>query len=130
MQASITQEPNAALADYPLVVTCTPANGIVLSERPRPDAFIAAVGAFKPSMVELAPALCQHIATQGQIIVDTSDAAHEAGDLIQTGLDISQFPTLAQIVRGEVAATNTAPVLFKNCGWAGWDLAAARLAVA
>jgi 1-piperideine-2-carboxylate/1-pyrroline-2-carboxylate reductase [NAD(P)H] len=130
LQASITQDPNAALRDCPLVVTCTPASSIVLSDPPRDDAFIAAVGAFKPSMVELAPALCQHIATQGQIALDTSDAAHEAGDLIQAGLDISQFPTLAQIVRGEVAVTNKAPVLFKSCGWAGWDLAAARLTVA
>jgi 1-piperideine-2-carboxylate/1-pyrroline-2-carboxylate reductase [NAD(P)H] len=129
LQARITHEPNAALRDCPLVVTCTPASGIVLSDQPRDDAFIAAVGAFKPSMVELAPALCQHIATQGQIALDTSDAAHEAGDLIQAGLDISQFPTLAQIVRGEVTVTNKAPVLFKSCGWAGWDLAAARLAI-
>jgi 1-piperideine-2-carboxylate/1-pyrroline-2-carboxylate reductase [NAD(P)H] len=130
LQASITQDPNATLADCPLVVTCTPAGGIVLSAQPRSDAFIAAVGAFKPSMAELAPALCQHFANQGQIVVDTSDASHEAGDLIQAGLDVSQLPTLAQIVRGEAALNKKAPVLFKSCGWAGWDLAAARLAVA
>jgi 1-piperideine-2-carboxylate/1-pyrroline-2-carboxylate reductase [NAD(P)H] len=130
LQASVTQDPNAALQDCPLVVTCTPANGIVLSGQPRDDAFIAAVGAFKPSMVELAPALCQHIAEQGQIALDTSDAAHEAGDLLQADLDIGQFPTLAQIVRGEVTVSNKSPVLFKSCGWAGWDLAAASLAIA
>jgi 1-piperideine-2-carboxylate/1-pyrroline-2-carboxylate reductase [NAD(P)H] len=130
LQASITQDPNAALTDCPIVVTCTPASGVVLSAEPRPDAFIAAVGAFKPSMVELAPALCQHFANQGQIVVDTSDAAHEAGDLIQAGLDVSQFPTLAQIVRGEAAENDKTPVLFKSCGWAGWDLAAARLVAA
>jgi 1-piperideine-2-carboxylate/1-pyrroline-2-carboxylate reductase [NAD(P)H] len=129
LQASITQDPNAALAHCPLVVTCTPANSIVLSAHPRPDAFIAAVGAFKPSMIELAPALSQHFAIQGQIIVDTADASHEAGDLIQAGLDIAHFPTLAQIVRGEKSAKRTHPILFKSCGWAGWDLAAARLAV-
>lgn len=81
-------------------------------------------------MVELAPSLCQHFANQGEIVVGTSDTAHEAGDLIQTGLDISQFPILAQIVRGEVAVNNKAPLLFKSCGWAGRDLAAAGLAVA
>ncbi|MBS7808120.1 delta(1)-pyrroline-2-carboxylate reductase family protein [Variovorax sp. PCZ-1] len=130
LQASITQEPNAALAQCPLVVTCTPASGIVLSAQPRADAFIAAVGAFKPNMIELAPSLCQYIATEGQIVVDTKDAAHEAGDLIQAGLDIAQFPTLAQIVRSEAKAKRTGSVLFKSCGWAAWDLAAARLAVA
>jgi 1-piperideine-2-carboxylate/1-pyrroline-2-carboxylate reductase [NAD(P)H] len=130
LQASITNDPNAALRDCPLVVTCTPASGIVLSDKPREDAFIAAVGAFKPSMVELSPSLCQHFATQGQIALDTSDAAHEAGDLIQAGLNVSQFPTLAQIVRSEVTVSNKSPVLFKSCGWAGWDLAAASLAIA
>ncbi len=129
LQASVTQEPNAALRDCPLVVTCTSANSIVLFEKPRDDAFIAAVGAFKPSMVELAPSLCQHFANQGQIAVDTKDAAHEAGDLIQAALDVSQFPTLAQIVRGELMASSKTPVLFKSCGWAGWDLAAAGLVI-
>jgi 1-piperideine-2-carboxylate/1-pyrroline-2-carboxylate reductase [NAD(P)H] len=130
LQASVTQNPNAALQDCPIVVTCTSANGIVLSETPRDDAFIAAVGAFKPSMVELAPELCQHIDKQGQIALDTSDAAHEAGDLLQADLDIGQFPSLSQIVRGEVTVSNKSPVLFKSCGWAGWDLAAASLAIA
>jgi 1-piperideine-2-carboxylate/1-pyrroline-2-carboxylate reductase [NAD(P)H] len=130
LQASVTQDPNAALQDCPIVVTCTPATGIVLSETPRDDAFIAAVGAFKPSMAELSPALCQHIAEQGQIALDTSDAAHEAGDLLQADLDIGQFPILAQIVRGEVMVSKKSPVLFKSCGWAGWDLAAASLAIA
>lgn len=129
LQASITQDPNAALRDCPLVVTCTPASGIVLTETPRDDAFIAAVGAFKPSMVELAPELCQHIAKLGQIVVDTADAAHEAGDLIQAGLDVSQFPTLEQLLCSEVTVKSRSAVLFKSCGWAGWDLAAARLAI-
>jgi 1-piperideine-2-carboxylate/1-pyrroline-2-carboxylate reductase [NAD(P)H] len=130
LQASVTQDPNAALQDCPLVVTCTPANGIVLFGQPRDDAFIAAVGAFKPSMVELAPSLCQYFANQGQIVIDTSDAAHEAGDLIQADIEIGQFPTLSQIVRGEVTVSNKGPMLFKSCGWAGWDLAAASLAIA
>jgi 1-piperideine-2-carboxylate/1-pyrroline-2-carboxylate reductase [NAD(P)H] len=129
LQASITQDPNAALRDCPLVVTCTPASGTVLTETPRDDAFIAAVGAFKPSMVELAAELCQHIAKLGQIVVDTADAAHEAGDLIQAGLAVSRFPTLDQLVCSEVKVKSRSPVLFKSCGWAGWDLAAARLAI-
>ncbi len=129
LNARITQDLNDALAHCPLAVTCTPANGIVLSALPRPDAFIAAVGAFKPSMIELSGALCQHIASNGQIVVDTADATHEAGDLIQAGVDISLLPTLAHIVRGEAVLKREGPVLFKSCGWAGWDLAAASLAV-
>jgi 1-piperideine-2-carboxylate/1-pyrroline-2-carboxylate reductase [NAD(P)H] len=129
LKASITSKPDAAMSDCQLIVTCTPANGIVLSAQPRADAFIAAVGAFKPSMIELSDALCQQVAAHGQIVVDTSDAAHEAGDLIQASLNVSDFPTLAQIVRSEAPIANKGPVLFKSCGWAGWDLAAARLAV-
>ncbi len=129
LQATVAQDPNAALQDCPLVVTCTPASAVVLSALPRADAFIAAVGAFKPSMAELAPALCQHIAQQGRIVLDTSDALHEAGDLLLAGLDMSQYPTLAHTLSGPKTQAKQGLVLFKSCGWAGWDLAAARLAV-
>ncbi|MBC7603961.1 MAG: NAD(P)-binding domain-containing protein, partial [Ramlibacter sp.] len=43
LKASVVSDANAALAHCPLVVTCTPANGVVLEEIPRDDAFIAAV---------------------------------------------------------------------------------------
>jgi 1-piperideine-2-carboxylate/1-pyrroline-2-carboxylate reductase [NAD(P)H] len=49
--------------------------------------------------------------------------------LLQAGLDVGSFPALRDVV----AATPTparGPVLFKSCGWAGWDLAAARTAMA
>ncbi|WP_332776005.1 delta(1)-pyrroline-2-carboxylate reductase family protein [Polaromonas sp.] len=128
LQARVTQDANAALADCPLVVTCTPANAVVLSALPRSDAFIAAVGAFTPQMVELSPALCQHFAAQGTVFVDTADAGHEAGDLLQAGLDVSRFATLADVVRQGIQKP-AGPVLFKSCGWAGWDLAAARTAL-
>jgi 1-piperideine-2-carboxylate/1-pyrroline-2-carboxylate reductase [NAD(P)H] len=127
LQAEVVTDPDAALADCPLVVTCTPASGVVLRATPRSDAFIAAVGAFTPRMVELAPELCRHIAEQGTAVVDTRDADHEAGDLLQAGLDVAGFATLREVL---VAKKNRpqGPVLFKSCGWAGWDLAAARLA--
>jgi 1-piperideine-2-carboxylate/1-pyrroline-2-carboxylate reductase [NAD(P)H] len=128
LRASVAADPNAALADCPLVVTCTPASGVVLSALPRDDAFIAAVGAFTPEMVELSPGLCRHCAAQGTIVLDTADALHEAGDLLQAGLDLRTFPALDEIVTGEVEAGG-GPVLFKSCGWAGWDLAAARTAL-
>jgi 1-piperideine-2-carboxylate/1-pyrroline-2-carboxylate reductase [NAD(P)H] len=128
LQARVVDHPDAALADCPLVVTCTPAHGVVLSALPREDAFIAAVGAFTPAMVELAPALCRAVAASGRIVVDTADAAHEAGDLLQAGLDETCWTTLAQVLR-EDRPERAGPVLFKSCGWAGWDLAAARLAL-
>lgn len=128
-QAEAVDDANAALAHCPLVATCTPARGVVLHALPRPDAFIAAVGAFTPQMIELAPDVTRHIAATGRVVVDTADAAHEAGDLLQAGLNVPALPTLADVVRSGAAKGGAGPVLFKSCGWAGWDLAAARLAL-
>ncbi|MCZ8256763.1 MAG: delta(1)-pyrroline-2-carboxylate reductase family protein [Polaromonas sp.] len=129
LNARMVFDANTALADCPLAVTCTPASGVVLSALPRPDGFISAVGAFTPAMVELSADLCQHFATQGSVFVDTADAGHEAGDLLQAGLDVSRIPTLADVIRQDMKKS-AGPVLFKSCGWAGWDLAAARAALA
>lgn len=128
LRAGTTREADAALADCPLVVTCTPAQGVVLHAAPRADAFIAAVGAFTPQMVELSPALCRHVGEHGRIVVDTADAVHEAGDLIQAGIAIAPLPTLRDALAHE-KGPRRGPVLFKSCGWAGWDLAAARAAL-
>ena len=129
LRASVVADPAGHLADCPLVVTCTPANGVVLRGRPRDDAFIAAVGAFTPSMVELDPGLCRLLAEHGAVVFDTAGARHEAGDLLQAGLDLTGFATLGEVVAGSPSAVR-GPVLFKSCGWAGWDLAAARAALA
>ncbi len=130
LQADVVKDADAALADCPLAATCTPASAVVLRALPRPDAFIAAVGAFTPEMVELAPELCRHVATRGRIVLDSRDADHEAGDLLQAGLPVADMPTLADVVQGALSTDQRAgPVLFKSCGWAGWDLAAARLAM-
>lgn len=129
-EATVVHDPNEALAACSLVVTCTPANTVALKALPRGDTFIAAVGAFTPRMLELGPELCRHCAEKGTVIVDTPQARHEAGDLLQAGLDVSTFLTLHEILLQQVPPTPQGPVLFKSCGWAGWDLAAARTAVA
>lgn len=127
LQAYAATDLAQAAAHCPNIVTCTSAQAVVLQHAPRADAFIAAVGAFTPQMVELAPSLCQHIARQGLVIVDTAEAVYEAGDLLQAGLDVQSFPTLAQSLARQ-RPRPAGPVLFKSCGWGGWDLAAARLA--
>ena len=115
LAARVVDDPDAALADCPLVVTCTPASGVVLRSKPRDDAFIAAVGSFTPQMVELAPELCRHCAQHGRIVLDTMDAVHEAGDLLLAGLDVAAFPSLRDVVQGRVPRAG-GPVLFKSCG--------------
>jgi ornithine cyclodeaminase len=129
LQAHVWDDPHAALAHCPLVVSCTPAQAVVLRERPRPDAFVAAVGAFTPRMVEWAPEVCRDLAAQGRVVVDTRDADHEAGDLLQAGLPVAQYPDLAALARAPLPPRQ-GPVFFKSCGWAGWDLAAARCVMA
>lgn len=129
LRAQHVVDADAALAHCPLVVSCTSAQGIALRARPRSDAFVAAVGAFTPRMVEWAPEVCRWLAAEGLLVVDTRDADHEAGDLLQAGIDVPALPTLADVVHDPEAHRRSGPVFFKSCGWAGWDLAAARLAL-
>jgi hypothetical protein len=56
--------------------------------------------------------------TSLSVIVDTDDARHEAGDLLQAGLNVGQFATLRDVVCNSLAGPK-GPVLFKSCGWAG-----------
>lgn len=128
LAAAVIGDPDREVAHCPLVVTCTPASGVVLNAPPRDDGFVAAVGAFTPAMRELGGALCGDVAERGTIVIDTQDARHEAGDLLQAGLDASRFADLRSVLAGDDTARH-GPVLFKSCGWAGWDLAAARCAV-
>jgi len=129
--AQIAESADDALADCSLVVSATSAKEVALRARPREDAFVCAIGAFTPAMVEWAPEVCAYMAKHGRVYVDTRDADHEAGDLLQAGLDVTTFPTLQALVRGEVSGgySKNSPVFFKSCGWAGWDLAAARCVV-
>jgi len=130
LQAQVVSNADEALAECSLVVTATSAQHIAMRARPRDDAFVCAVGAFSPRMVEWSPEVCQHMAQYGRIVVDTRDADHEAGDLLQAGLEVSRFASLQDVVQQPHEFTNKAgPVFFKSCGWAGWDLAAARCVV-
>ena len=126
-RAQVVAQPAQVQARCPLVLTCTPAHAVVLHGPLHPQVWLGAVGAFTPAMIELDPDLTRELARQGRVVVDTEDASHEAGDLIQAGVDASQWQTLAQVLLAP-AQPRSGPVLFKSCGWAGWDLAAARVA--
>ena len=109
--------------------TATPAAAPCLEGPLRSDAFVAAIGAFTPAMIELAPPLTRQLAATGRVVIDSADARHEAGDLLQAGLDMAALPTLSEVLAAAPSAA-TGPVLFKSCGASLWDLAAARCAVA
>jgi len=54
---------------------------------------------------------------------------------LQAGIAVGALPTLGDVVSQTptwttyAASRSTGPVFFKSCGWAGWDLAAARCSV-
>lgn len=123
--AEVATDLAAALARCPLVVTATPAQAVCLQGQVRDDAFVAAIGAFNPQMIELDPALTRDMAARGQVVLDSSAARQEGGDLIAAGLDLSACMALAE----RPARQDQGPVLFKSCGSALWDLAAARCVV-
>ncbi len=103
---------------------------LVSGEWVRPGTHVDLIGSFTPSMREADDALM----AMADIYVDTSDALHETGDLIQpiqsgaiSGESI--VGSLAGLCRGEVSGRRApeAVTLFKAVGSSLADLAAARL---
>lgn len=113
-----------AAAQAGLVIALTTSRSPVIPADLPPDVLAVGVGAFKPDMAEFPPELLH----RRRIVVDDIDGArHEAGDLLQAGIDWSRVtPIAGQLERGG-AAEGSVPV-FKTVGQAAWDLAAARVA--
>ena len=124
LRATLADDLDAALARCSVVLTATSAQQICLNRPPASGAFVAAVGAFSPTMAELAPDLVRGYGRRGAVVLDTASARHEAGDLLQAGLAMEALPTLGDVLR-EPMASRADGVLFKSCGSALWDLAAA-----
>ncbi|HEX7649200.1 MAG TPA: delta(1)-pyrroline-2-carboxylate reductase family protein [Noviherbaspirillum sp.] len=114
----------AASRDVDVVIALTTARSPVIPADLPPTTMAIGVGAFKPEMAELPPALLH----ARRIVVDHfGGAKHEAGDLLQAGIDWSGVRELAEVVEHGVPASDAVPV-FKTVGQAAWDLAAARVA--
>jgi ornithine cyclodeaminase len=114
-----------------MVITATTSATPVIPDRVRAGAFVAAVGAYQASMAELPPELVR----RSCVVVDTLEGAqHEAGDLIQAGVDWDSVTALEDVDAHTRPPTppqregETMPIIFKSVGHALWDLAAARLA--
>lgn len=114
----------AALAAADAVVTLTTSRVPLLPDELRADLLAIGVGAFKPQMAELPPGLLR---SRRVIVDDLAGARHEAGDLIQAGLDWSGVSELADWL--DQAPPEAAAPVFKSVGQAAWDLAAAQVAV-
>ena len=127
MDATVVEDPRAALSDVSLVVTATTSREPVLPEGVAEGTFVAAVGSFQPEAAELPPGLI----SDARVVVDTMDGAEEeAGDLIQAeeagAFRWSDATELEEALRGRERPTGT--VVFKSVGHSLWDLAAARTA--
>ncbi|HYP40656.1 MAG TPA: delta(1)-pyrroline-2-carboxylate reductase family protein [Chloroflexia bacterium] len=121
-QAAVSH-PEEVIEKASFIVTATTSAEPVLPENVRDDAFVAAVGAYRPDMAELPAQLVR----RARLYVDTLEGARaEAGDLIQAGVDWAQVTQLEDAVG--TPGRQGKPVVFKSVGHALWDLAAARLA--
>ncbi|RDI96437.1 delta(1)-pyrroline-2-carboxylate reductase family protein [Meiothermus sp. QL-1] len=123
MLAQSVQRPEAVLEEVRLVVTATTSPTPVLHWVAE-GSFVAAVGAYRPEMAEVAPGLVR----RARLYVDTLEGARaEAGDLLQAGVDWGQVTPLKEALRQP--RPHAPVILFKSVGHALWDLAAARLAL-
>lgn len=113
-----------ALEGADVAVTATTSLTSVLPEDMAASTLIVGLGSFTPQMAEL-PA--RQIRLR-QVWVDELDGArHEAGDLLQAGVDWSRVQPLAKTLND--TAPRHAPMLLKTVGHAAWDLAAVRTAM-
>lgn len=112
--------------DADLVIALTTARSPVVPPALAPHTLAVGVGAFKPEMAELPPGL---LTSRSIVVDDAAGARHEAGDLIQAGVDWSAVVSIGAILAGK-APRPAGPAVFKTVGQAAWDLAAARVALA
>lgn len=123
LQVRVLQHPEPVLNDATLIVTATNSSSPVIGGELRSDAFVAAVGAFTPSMAELPADLVR----RSRLFADSLEGVRaEAGDFIQAGVDWDRVRPLAEAI--EDRRPEEGPVIFKCVGHAMFDLAAARLA--
>jgi len=111
--------------DIDVVVTLTTSRKPVYHDAARVARLVVGVGAFTPDGAEIAASI---VHGSDVIVDDPAGAKHEAGDLIQAGIDWTAVGALAAVIGGSWSRSADRPVVFKSVGCAAWDLAAARLA--
>ncbi|RQO62517.1 delta(1)-pyrroline-2-carboxylate reductase family protein [Paucibacter sp. KBW04] len=113
-----------ALDGATVAVAATTSLNAVLPQEVAADTLIVGLGSFTPQMAEL-PAT--QVRSRQLWVDDLEGARHEAGDLLQAGVDWSRVHPLAEALDGQTALRR--PLLFKTVGHAAWDLAAVRVAL-
>lgn len=121
-QAEAVDDPAPGIESADLIVSATGSLQPVVPEGVRDGAVIVAIGAYRPDMAEVPAPLVRRC----RVHVDTHEGArHEAGDLIQAGVDWAGVTAF-----GAPSPPDGRPALVKTVGHALWDLAAAELAYA
>jgi 1-piperideine-2-carboxylate/1-pyrroline-2-carboxylate reductase [NAD(P)H] len=115
-------------ASIDVVIAATTSKTPVYSLPPINGRLVIGVGAFTPDAAEIAAAT---VLNSDVFVDDPAGARHEAGDLIQAGIDWSKVKPLASLLgihanEGANQALNR-PIVFKSVGCAAWDLAACRV---
>jgi 1-piperideine-2-carboxylate/1-pyrroline-2-carboxylate reductase [NAD(P)H] len=106
-----------------VVITLTTSKSPVYAAEAVKGRLIVGVGAFTPDAAEVGR---ETVLASTVIVDDPVGARHEAGDLIQAGVDWSGVISLGEMLKGP--ADVAGPVFFKSVGCAAWDLAACRVA--
>lgn len=122
--ACTAQSLQASVPPADVVIAATTSAAPVIPAALPDDTLAIGVGAFKPHMAEFPPALLH---ARAIVVDDVPGARHEAGDLIQAGVDWPAVRSLGDILAGIAPPPARVPV-FKTVGQAAWDLAAARVA--
>ncbi|SCK16603.1 bifunctional Delta(1)-pyrroline-2-carboxylate/Delta(1)-piperideine-2-carboxylate reductase [Vogesella sp. LIG4] len=125
-QLELSLQPGGAqVAEAATAVLALTTSKVPVYELPaRKERLLIGVGAFKPDMAEYGA-----VPIHGSRIYidDPLGARHEAGDLIQAGIDWQAVHSLADALQDSIDFDQ--PRLFKSVGTAAWDLAAARCAL-
>jgi alanine dehydrogenase len=115
-----------------IVLAASSATPVIQSEWVAAGALVISLGAYRPEMREMDPALV----TEARVIVDSrAGALAEAGDIVQ-GIREGRFTEahisgeLGEVILGRIPGRRSADeiVIFKSLGMAIEDVAAARLA--
>lgn len=108
-----------------VIIMLTTSREPLYNEQAKTGLLIIGVGAFKPDMAEIGGVT---LFGSDIYIDDPAGAEHEAGDLIQAGIDWDKTYSLASAL---IEKPNfDRPIVFKTVGTGVWDLAAGRVAKA
>jgi len=120
----VSAGPAAAKVTAHVVIAATTSKTPVIPADLPASTLAIGIGAFTPAMAELPPALLQ---SRRIVVDDIAGARHEAGDIIQAGVDWSRVVDIAGCL--DAVATDATMPVFKTVGQAAWDLAAGRVAL-